>query len=66
MKPLFEQYRPAVWADVIGQGKALARINAIRRRGLAGRAYWLTGQSANSPGGKEEFSSIHEAVAFER
>ena len=45
MKPLFEQYRPTVWADVIGQGKAIAKIDAIRRRGLAGRAYWLTGQS---------------------
>ena len=45
MTALFEQYRPADWSQVVGQSKALARINAIRRRGLAGRAYWLTGQS---------------------
>ncbi len=49
MKPLFEQYRPAVWADVVGQSKALAKIDAIRRRGLSGRAFWLTGPSG---GGK--------------
>ena len=45
MKPLFEAYRPTVWADVVGQDKAIKRINAIRRRGLSGRAYFLTGQS---------------------
>ena len=44
-QPLFEQYRPAVWDDVIGQDKPLAKIDALRRRGLAGRAFWITGQS---------------------
>lgn len=45
MKPLFEQYRPAEWGEVTGQDKALAKIQALARRGLAGRAYWLSGQS---------------------
>ena len=42
---LHEQYRPAEWSAVVGQDKALRRIDSLRRRGLAGRAYWITGQS---------------------
>jgi DNA polymerase III gamma/tau subunit len=42
---LHEQYRPRQWSDVIGQAKALERIQQLRKRGLAGRAYWLSGQS---------------------
>lgn len=34
MEALFEQYRPCTWADVVGQDKAVARIAALRRRGL--------------------------------
>ncbi len=45
MQPLHEQYRPQTFADVIGQNKVLARIDALRRRGLGGRAFWITGQS---------------------
>ena len=45
MVPLFEQYRPKTWADVVGQDKAIRQIEMIRKRGLAGRAYWLTGGS---------------------
>ena len=47
MKPLFEQYRPAVWADVVGQSKVLKRIDAIRKRGLGGRLFWITGSSGS-------------------
>ena len=42
---LYEQYRPRQWADVVGQEKALAKIDRLRPRGLAGRAYWISGQS---------------------
>ena len=45
---LHEEYRPTTWNDVIGQGKIVARLERIRRRGLAGRAYWLSG--ATGPG----------------
>ena len=45
MQPLHEQYRPQTFADVVGQDKALAKIDALRRRGLGGRAFWLSGQS---------------------
>ena len=42
---LHEQFRPTDWADVIGQDKALAKIDRIRKRGLGGRAFWIAGQS---------------------
>jgi DNA polymerase-3 subunit gamma/tau len=42
---LVEQYRPKAWADVVGQDKIVGRIQALAKRGLAGRAYWLSGQS---------------------
>lgn len=42
---LFEQYRPQSWSDVVGQDKVVATIERLRQRGLAGRAYWLSGQS---------------------
>ena len=40
---LFEKYRPREWGEVIGQDKALGRLNTLRPRGLAGRAYWISG-----------------------
>lgn len=42
---LYEEYRPRTWADVVGQDKIIERIELLRPRGLAGRAYWLSGQS---------------------
>ncbi len=42
---LAEEYRPSTFDDVVGQDKAIARLAALRRRGLAGRAYWINGQS---------------------
>jgi len=30
---------------VVGQDNTLKRIEVLRRRGLSGRAYWLSGQS---------------------
>lgn len=34
---LYEVYRPTRWAEVIDQEKAMARIEQLRRHGLAGR-----------------------------
>ncbi len=45
MKSLFEQYRPGTWGDVVGQDKALRKVEALRRRGLGGRAYFVSGSS---------------------
>lgn len=42
---LHEQYRPADWGHVIGQDKAIERVRLLAQRGLAGRAYWISGQS---------------------
>jgi len=42
---LHEQHRPRNWSDVVGQDKVVARIEGLRKRGLAGRAYWISGQS---------------------
>ena len=44
--PLYERYRPHTFSDVIGQDKLLRRLDIIlERTGLAGRAYWFSGQS---------------------
>ena len=45
MQPLYESYRPRQWSDVVGQDKALARLDTLRRRGLESKIYWITGQS---------------------
>ena len=34
-----ENYRPRNWSDVVGQDKVIAKIEWLRTRGLAGRAY---------------------------
>src|ERR1044072_2304342 len=45
-QPLFEQYRPQTFGEVVGQDKALARLEVCRQRGgLAGEAYFITGSS---------------------
>jgi len=44
---LHEEYRPQCWAQVVGQEKALAKIELLRRRSLAGRAYWISGSSGS-------------------
>ena len=44
--PLVERYRPATWAEVIGQDRVVARVRQLAQRAaLAGRAYWISGQS---------------------
>ena len=45
MQPLHEQYRPTAWSDVIGQDKAVRKVHTLSKRGLAGRAFWIAGQS---------------------
>ena len=45
--PLYEKYRPTTYAEVVGQDKAISKINALRKRGIGGRAYWITGISGS-------------------
>ncbi len=42
---LHEEFRPKNWHNVVAQAKVIDQINALRSRGLAGRAYWISGQS---------------------
>ena len=43
--PLYEQYRPRSWQDVVGQDKACRQIAVLERRGLVGRVLWVTARS---------------------
>lgn len=44
MKSLAEKYRPKTWSEVVGQDKAVKRLQAIQARGgFAGNAFWITG-----------------------
>ena len=45
MKALYEQYRPHGWDELVGQDKLVQRLAILRRRGLAGRVFWITGDS---------------------
>jgi len=42
---LHEQYRPASWEEVVGQDRTVAKVKQLSRRGLSGRAFWISGQS---------------------
>ncbi len=42
---LHEQYRPASWSDLIGLDAITRKIDTLRKRGLSGRTYWITGAS---------------------
>ena len=45
-RPLTEKYRPGTWDAVVGQDKVVSRLRALAKRdALAGRAFWLSGQS---------------------
>jgi DNA polymerase-3 subunit gamma/tau len=45
MASLFERYRPSKWSEVVGQDKLVAKVDALRPRGLGGRAWWIAGPS---------------------
>lgn len=46
MNSLHERYRPRQWSEVVGQDDAIRTVSRLRERGiLAGRAFWISGQS---------------------
>lgn len=46
MKPLYEQYRPQSFAEVVGNDTTISEIEFMRRRtGLGGQVFWLSGLS---------------------
>ena len=45
MMALREQYRPTTFDDGVGQDKVIARFRTVAKRGIGGRAYYITGKS---------------------
>jgi replication-associated recombination protein RarA len=45
MLPLYEQYRPKSWSELVGQEKVVRQFEVLRRRGMAGRVFWITAHS---------------------
>src|SRR5262245_37541876 len=46
MPGLADKYSPGSWDEVVGQDKIVSRLRTLAGRGgLAGRAFWLSGQS---------------------
>jgi len=43
--PLYEQYRPRSFSDVVGQNNAITKIQTVARRGFGGHAFWISGQT---------------------
>ena len=42
---LFEKYRPKTFDEVLGQDKAIHKIELLLARGWGGRAWWISGAS---------------------
>lgn len=42
---LYEQYRPNTLQGIVGQSKAVKTVERIAKRGLTGKAYWISGAS---------------------
>ena len=61
---LCEQYRPKTFDEVVGQDNVIETIRNLRARGLAGRAWWIAGQSGT---GKTTIAKLlaNEVVASE-
>ena len=45
MKTLFEIYRPSTFDGVLGQDKAIKKIQLLLARNWGGRAWWISGAS---------------------
>ena len=45
MKSLYEQYRPKSFDEVVGQEKAITKVRLLLKRGVGGRAFWISGKS---------------------
>jgi DNA polymerase-3 subunit gamma/tau len=44
---LHEQYRPRAWHEVVGQDKIVSKIQSLKQRSIAGRAFWLADASGS-------------------
>ena len=61
---LCEAYRPKTWGELVAQPGIVKKIDTLRKRGLAGRGYWISGPSG---GGKTTIARLiaaEVAVSF--
>lgn len=42
---LYEKYRPKELAELVGQEQVVRRISTITKKGIGGRAFWISGAS---------------------
>lgn len=61
---LHEQYRPASFADMVGQDKPIAQVQAVLSRGWGGRAWWITGMSGTGKSTLARIIAAEGADAF--
>ena len=47
MTNLYEKVRPTSWSKVVGQKRAIELLKRLKQRGLAGRAFWISGISGS-------------------
>ncbi|MFC1764850.1 hypothetical protein ACFL6U_22610 [Planctomycetota bacterium] len=45
METLSDKYRPSTFDEVLGQDKAVRKVNLLLERGWGGRAWWISGAS---------------------
>ena len=55
MQPLCEAYRPKTCGELIAQPGLVKKIDTLRKRGLSGRGYWISGPSG---GGKTTIARL--------
>lgn len=45
MASLYEKYRPNNWLGVVGQSDAISIIKRVKKNGIGGRSFWISGLS---------------------
>jgi len=60
-----EKYRPRTYAAIVGQGRAVAKIQALTARCWGGRAYWLVGESGTGKTTLAKIIAEQKAAQFD-
>ncbi|MFC1765105.1 hypothetical protein ACFL6U_23915 [Planctomycetota bacterium] len=61
METLFEKYRPSTFDQVLGQDKAVRKVNLLLERGWGGRAWWISGASGTGKTTIAQIIAAHSA-----
>ncbi len=61
---LYEKYRPKTFDKVLGQDKAVRKIQTILKHGLGGRAFWISGASGTGKTTLARIIASHNADEF--